>query len=77
MAFESLMACQIDVRKNLACYTVVGGTSKAKGFEERFLNEMRKLTPTPVRIFGHRFPEMAWVGGSILASLCVTFGSML
>lgn len=63
------MSCPIDIRKDLAYYTIAGGTSRAKGFKERFRSELQKLTKTKVHISSAPFDEMTWVGGSILASL--------
>jgi len=73
MLHDSLMRCDLDVRRHLIKEVVLsGGSSLFPGFGDRLLSETRKLVGpnTKVRILAP--PERkysAWVGGSILASL--------
>jgi hypothetical protein len=70
MVFEALSSCAIDLRTQLSDFVVLsGGTARAKGFKERFVNEMKQLSPTKIKVRDNDCTEMAWVGGSILASL--------
>lgn len=78
----SIMKTDLEMRsKLLGNMLLAGGTTAMKGFGERLLTEMRKLTPpgTKIKIFAPADRKIfPWVGGSILASLstfrtlCVT-----
>lgn len=78
MAYESIMRCDVDNRKDLYSTTILtGGNTLFQGLPERFHGEFTAKAPTAMRI---RAPlasanlpteskSSAWVGGSILASL--------
>lgn len=71
--FSSIMKCDADFRKYL-CRNVVlsGGTTMCPGIAERLDKELRQLLPSDMnsRVIAASDREyMAWIGGSILASL--------
>jgi actin beta/gamma 1 len=77
--FESIMRCDIDIRKDLY-YNVVlsGGTTMFPGIGERITKELTALAPSTMRIKVVVPPErkyLVWIGGSILSSLS-TFQQM-
>ena len=71
--FDTVMACDIDLRKDLFANIVMsGGTTMYQGLSERLQKELTRLTPpsTHVRVIAP--PERkysVWIGGSILTSL--------
>ncbi len=77
--FNSIMKCDIDIRKNLYENIVLsGGTTMLSGFPERMQKEMTSLAPSTMKINIIAPPERkwsTWIGGSILASLS-TFQQM-
>merc|ERR1712029_643258 len=79
LTFDSIMKCDIDIRKDLYKNTVLsGGTTMFPNIEERLLDEMTKLAPAGNEIKIIAPPERkysVWIGGSILASLS-TFEEM-
>jgi len=79
LTYDSIMKCDIDIRKDLYKNTVLsGGTTMFQFIEERLLDEMTKLAPAGNEIKIIAPPERkysVWIGGSILASLS-TFEEM-
>jgi len=79
LTYDSIMKCDIDIRKDLYKNTVLsGGTTMFPCIEERLLDEMTKLAPAGNEIKIIAPPERkysVWIGGSILASLS-TFEEM-
>ncbi|KAH3761994.1 actin 3 [Pelomyxa schiedti] len=77
--YSSINKCDIEIRKELYGSVVLsGGTAMFPGFTERMLKEMEILAPTVMKVRMIAPPErkyMAWIGGSILASLS-TFQAM-
>ncbi len=75
--FNSIMKCDIDIRKSLFQNIVIcGGTSLFTGFEDRIKKELVAMVPSAMSI--QTFADSnrqysAWVGGSILASLGTIF----
>jgi actin len=78
--FDSIMKCDIDVRKELYANIVLsGGTTMFTGLPERIEKEIIRLAPPTVKVKvvappGRKYA--AWIGGSILASL-PTFPQMV
>jgi len=79
LTFDSIMKCDIDIRKDLYKNTVLsGGTTMFPRIEERLEAEMKALAPAGNDIKIIAPPERkysVWIGGSILASLS-TFEEM-
>jgi len=79
LTYDSIMKCDIDIRKDLYSNTVMsGGTTMFPHIEERLQDEMVKLAPQGNTIKIIAPPERkysVWIGGSILASLS-TFEEM-
>lgn len=77
--YNSIMKCDVDVRKDLYANTVLaGGTTMFPGIAERMQKEIAALAPPTMKIKIITPPERrysSWIGGSILASLS-TFQSM-
>lgn len=79
MVYQSIMKCDLDVRKDLYSNIVLsGGTTMLPGTPERLSKEIQKLVPsgTKLNVVGpseRRF--LSWMGGSILSSLA-TFTAM-
>jgi len=77
--FESIMACDIDTRRELFANVVLsGGTTMFEGIQERMTKELVALAPstTKVRVIAPAERKYSvWIGGSILSSL-TTFGQM-
>ncbi|CAH8385338.1 unnamed protein product [Eruca vesicaria subsp. sativa] len=73
MAYNSIMKCGIDTRKDLFGDIVLsGGTTMFPGFADRMLKEIGALAPDSMKLKVVAPPERAnsvWIGGSILASL--------
>ncbi|KAM3479407.1 hypothetical protein MY5147_001723 [Beauveria neobassiana] len=71
--FNSIIKCDIDVRKDLYSNIVVsGGTTMYPGLADRLQKEMTDLAPSSVKVKIIAPPERkysVWIGGSILASL--------
>jgi actin len=71
--FDSLMKCDIDVRRDLF-YSIVlsGGTTMLSGISYRMTNELRPVVPPNMMYRVMCPPERkfaTWIGGSILATL--------
>jgi actin-related protein len=79
VAFDSIMRCDVDVRRDLyGCVVLSGGTTMYPGIEHRLTRELSRLAPTAMKVKvlapkERRFS--VWIGGSVLASL-PTFGKM-
>ena len=71
--FETIMKCDIDLRKDLFNNIVLsGGTTMYKGIAERMTKELNAITPAGMSIRVIAPPERkysVWIGGSILTSL--------
>lgn len=70
---NSIIKSDLDLRKTLFQNIVLsGGSTLFKGFGDRLLNEMKRLSPKDVKIKIASPKERlysTWIGGSILASL--------
>jgi len=77
--YNSIMKCDLDIRKNLYANTVLsGGSSMFPGIADRMQKEITHLAPSSMKIKIIAPPERkysVWIGGSILASLS-TFQQM-
>ncbi|XP_035765929.1 actin, cytoplasmic 1-like [Neolamprologus brichardi] len=77
--FNSIMKCDVDIRKDLYANTVLsGGTTMYPGIADRMQREITSLAPKNLKIKIIAPPERkysVWIGGSILASLS-TFQDM-
>ncbi|XP_067834939.1 actin, cytoplasmic 2-like isoform X2 [Heptranchias perlo] len=77
--FNSIMKCDIDIRKDLYANTVLsGGSTMYPGIADRMQKEITALSPSTMKIKIIAPPERkysVWIGGSILASLS-TFQQM-
>lgn len=77
--FQSIMKCDIDIRKDLY-YNIVlsGGTTMFAGIADRMHNEIDNMSPQSMKVKiiapGER-KYSVWIGGSILSSLA-TFQTM-
>ena len=71
--FNSIMKCDMDVRKELYGNIVMsGGTTMFPGIAERMQKEITALAPSSMKVKIIAPPERkysVWIGGSILASL--------
>jgi len=79
LTFQSIMKCDVDVRKDLYGNIVLsGGTTMFPGIAERLNKEVVALAPSSMKIKVIAPPERkysVWIGGSILSSLS-TFQTM-
>ena len=79
MTYNSIMKCDVDIRKDLYANTVLsGGTTMYPGITDRMQKEITALAPQTMRIKIISPSERnfsVWIGGSILASLS-TFRQM-
>ena len=77
--FNSIMKCDVDIRKDLYNNIVLsGGTTMFPGIADRMSKEITALAPSAMKIKVVAPPERkysVWIGGSILASLS-TFQQM-
>ncbi|EPY76130.1 actin, cytoplasmic 1 [Camelus ferus] len=71
--FNSIMKCDVDIRKDLYANTVLsGGTTMHPGITGRMQKELTAVAPSTVKVKIIAPPECKysmWMGGSILASL--------
>lgn len=71
--FQTIMNCDIDLRKDLFHNIVLsGGSTMFPGINERISLELKKLVPDSIDVRVISPPERkysVWIGGSILASL--------
>eukprot|EP00800_Vazella_pourtalesii_P015467 TRINITY_DN4177_c0_g1_i1.p1 TRINITY_DN4177_c0_g1~~TRINITY_DN4177_c0_g1_i1.p1 ORF type:complete len:376 (+),score=68.37 TRINITY_DN4177_c0_g1_i1:167-1294(+) len=79
IAYNSILKCDIDIRKDLYANTVLsGGSTMFPGLADRMQKEMSALAPPNMKIKIIAPPERkysVWIGGSILGSLS-TFQQM-
>jgi actin-related protein len=79
LAYDSIMKCDVDIRKDLYSNTVLsGGSTMFQGIAERVHKEITHLAPSSIKVKVVAPPERkysVWIGGSILASLS-TFQQM-
>ncbi|XP_059031017.1 beta-actin-like protein 2 isoform X2 [Mustela nigripes] len=77
--FNSIMKCDVDIRKDLYANIVLsGGSTMYPGIADRMQKEIITLAPSTMKIKIIAPPERkysVWIGGSILASLS-TFQQM-
>merc|ERR1711907_358036 len=77
--YDSIMKCDIDVRKDLYANIVMsGGTTMFEGIDQRLEKEVTERAPSSMKVKVIAPPERkysVWIGGSILSSLS-TFGTM-
>ncbi|XP_011698158.1 PREDICTED: actin [Wasmannia auropunctata] len=77
--YNSIMKCDVDIRKDLYANNVLsGGTTMYPGIADRMQKEITALAPSTIKIKIIAPPERkysVWIGGSILASLS-TFQQM-
>ena len=77
--YNSIMKCDIDIRKDLYANTVLsGGSTMFPGIADRMQKEITAFAPPTIKIKVIAPPERkfsVWIGGSILASL-TTFQQM-
>ena len=77
--YNSIMKCDVDIRKDLYANTVIsGGSTMFPGIADRIQKEISALAPPTMKIKIIAPPERkysVWIGGSILASLS-TFQQM-
>lgn len=77
--YNSIMRCDVDIRKDLYANTVLsGGSTMFPGIADRIQKEIAALAPASMKIKIIAPPERkysVWIGGSILASL-TTFQQM-
>ncbi|GMI32840.1 hypothetical protein TrRE_jg9234 [Triparma retinervis] len=73
MIFQTIMKCDIDMRKDLFANIVLsGGNTMLPGIRERITKELNILAPPTMKIKVVAHPErkyFVWIGGSILASV--------
>jgi len=79
LAFDSIMNCDVDIRRELYTNTVLsGGTTMFPHIEARLTKELSSLAPAAIKVKVVAPPERkysVWIGGSILSSLS-TFQEM-
>ena len=77
--YNSIMKCDIDIRKDLYANIVLsGGSTMFPGLADRMQKELTQLAPSTMKVKIIAPPERkysVWIGGSILASLS-TFQDM-
>ncbi|KAG8389815.1 hypothetical protein BUALT_Bualt01G0017700 [Buddleja alternifolia] len=73
MTYNSIMKCDVDIRKDLHQNIVLsGGSTMFPGIADRMSKEITALAPSNTKIKVVAPPERmysAWIGGSVLASL--------
>jgi len=79
MLYNSIMKCDIDLRKDLYGAVVLsGGSTMFNGISERIQHDLSNFAPPTVNVNAISPPERkysVWIGGSILCSLS-TFAEM-
>jgi len=79
LIFNSIMKCDVDIRKDLYANIVLsGGSTMYPGIHQRVEKEVTSLAPPSMKIKVVAPPERkysVWIGGSILSSLS-TFENM-
>jgi actin-related protein len=73
MVFNSIMDCDLDIRKDLFCNVVLsGGTTMFHGFGKRMQKELAELAPPTIRIrvlYPDDRKHSVFIGGSMLSDL--------
>jgi len=73
ITYDSILACDIDIRKDLYSNIVLsGGTTMYEGIAERMTKDITAQAPASMQIKVIAPPERkfsVWIGGSILSSL--------
>lgn len=73
MTFQSIMKCDVDIRRDLYANVVLsGGSSMFQGIAQRMTKELAALAPSTMEIKVIAPADrkyLVWIGGSILASL--------
>merc|ERR1712083_203036 len=73
LAYESIMKCDVDIRRDLFSNTVLsGGSTMFPGITDRLNKEIVALAPASIKVKVVAPPERkysVWIGGSILSSL--------
>merc|ERR1719251_223768 len=73
LAYESIMKCDVDIRRDLYENTVLsGGTTMFPNIDARLCKELSALAPASIKVKVVAPPERkysVWIGGSILSSL--------
>ena len=76
---NSIMACDIDIRRDMYSNIVLsGGSTMFPGIRDRLAKEITAVAPSSMKVKINAAPERkysVWIGGSILASLS-TFQQM-
>ena len=79
LAYNSIMKCDVDIRRDLYMNTVLsGGSTMFPHIDERLTYEMKQLAPASIKVKIIAPAERkysVWIGGSILSSLS-TFQEM-
>ena len=79
LVYDSILLCDIDVRRDLYQNIILsGGSSMFEGMESRLQQEVAAKAPASVKVKVLASPERkysVWIGGSIISSLS-SFGSM-
>merc|ERR1719203_1127749 len=79
LAFDSIMGCDVDIRRDLYSNTVLsGGTTMFPNIDARLTKELTAKAPASIKVKVVAPPERkysVWIGGSILSSLS-TFQEM-
>jgi len=79
LAYESIMKCDVDIRRDLYKNTVLsGGSTMFPNIDERLNKEISAMAPSSIKVKVVAPPERkysVWIGGSILSSLS-TFQEM-
>jgi len=79
LTYDSIMKCDVDIRKNLYENIVLsGGSTMYENIAERCTSEIQQLAPSTINVKVIAPPERkysVWIGGSILSSLS-TFQQM-
>merc|ERR1712003_260119 len=79
LTYESIMKCDVDIRRDLYTNTVLsGGSTMFPNIDKRLNKEMTALAPASIKVKIVAPPERkysVWIGGSILSSLS-TFQEM-
>merc|ERR1712003_536069 len=73
LTYDSIMSCDIDIRRDLFENTVLsGGSTMFPGIQDRLMAEMKQLAPAQIKVKVVAPAERkysVWIGGSILSSL--------
>merc|ERR1719400_2707457 len=73
LAFDSIMKCDVDIRRDLYTNTVLsGGTTMFPNIDARLTKELTAKAPASIKVKVVAPPERkysVWIGGSILSSL--------